>query len=133
MGGRGAGSGLDPYPGRGGKMFRYGEEYMTIHQDRDIKYVRPRDSGDSVRVPEETRNPDRIYATIDKQNRVKYITYYDSTGKKAVQIDLLHEHGGLRPHAHDGVNHAEGRKLTPKELHDVKTIVQSWENYNGKH
>ena len=130
MGGRGAGSGLDPYSGRNGKMFRYGEEYKTLWQDGDVKYVTPRDGKQSIRVPEETRTPDRIYATIDKDNQVKYITYYGSDGKKAVQIDLKHKHNGLQPHAHDGKDHGEGREITPKETQDMDRILKRWEEPN---
>lgn len=132
MGGRGAGSGLDPYEGRDGKMFRYGEEFKTLWQDGRVKYVTPRKEKESIRVPEETRTPARIYATIDKNNRVKYITYYDSKGKKAVQIDLQHRHNGMQPHAHDETNHGEGRPLSPSESRDVETITQRWEKHYGK-
>lgn len=132
MGGRGAASGLDPYEGRNGQLFRYGDEFKTLWQDGKVKYVTPRNEKESIRVPEETRTPDRIYATIDKRNRVKYITYYDAQGKKAIQIDLQHKHKGLQPHAHDGTDHGEGRELNPAESLDVETIIQGWEEYNGK-
>ena len=132
MGGRGARSGIDPYPGRDGKMFRYGEEYRTLHQDGKVKFVTPRNAGESVRVPEETRNPDRMYATIDRKNRVKYISFHDKDGRKNIQIDLLHRHGGLQPHAHDGADHAEGRALTPYEKRITDEILRSREKYNGR-
>ena len=49
----------------------------------------------------------RVYATIDSQNEVKAITYYDNSNKRIKQIDLDKPHRGMSPHTHHGYEHNE--------------------------
>lgn len=130
MGGRGAGSGLDPYKGRDGKMFRYGEEFKTLWQDGNVKYVSLRDPAQALRVPQETRTPGRIYALIGKKGDVKSICHYDNEGKIDLQIDLDVPHNRIRPHAHDGYRHSEGRPVTKAEQQESDWITTRWEKHN---
>lgn len=134
MGGRGAASGLGLYRDRNGKFVEYGTEYKTVLQDGNIKFVKMRNPNDSVRVPEETRTKGRIYVTLGKKDELKYITRYDDNGRKCLQIDLTHFHMSgsvrLRPHSHDGYNHAEGRPLTKTERRLLNNILKTWREYN---
>ena len=130
MGGRGAASGLDPYKGRDGKWFRYGDEYKTLWQDGDVKYVTPRDENDNPRVPQITRTPGRSYALVGKDGDVKSICHYDKDGKLDSQIDLDHFHKGMKPHAHDGFDHGEGRPVTDKEREEIERVTSRWEEHN---
>ena len=69
MGGRGASSGISD----SGK--RYGAEYTTIAQFGNIKVIRTNDGG--AKAPMETMTQGRIYATVDKFNDIKYITFHE--------------------------------------------------------
>lgn len=129
MGGRGAGSGLDPYKGRDGKMFRYGEEYKTLWQDGNVKYVTPRDDKDNIRVPQETRTPNRTYALVDRNGNIKSICHYGSDGKLDRQIDLDHYHNGKKPHVHDGFNHGEGRDSSKPEKREIEETIKRWKQH----
>lgn len=133
MGGRGAASGLDPYRGRDGKLFRYGDEYKTLWQDGNVKYVTPRDPNDNPRVPQITRTPNREYVLVGKDGGLKSICHYDSQGKLDCQIDLDHYHKGMKPHAHDGFDHGEGRPVTEAEQRTIDHVSKRWrEHNNGK-
>ena len=85
MGSRGARSGISDV----GK--EYGTEYDTILKYQNIKFVKYKDSK-SAKSPMETMSKGRIYVTVNGQNELVYITYYDSDGKRKRQIDLNHYH-----------------------------------------
>lgn len=129
MGGHGAASGVDPYVGRGGRKVSYGDEFRTLHKVGDVKFVTVRNPNESVRVPMETRTPGRIYATVTDAGDVTSISSYDKRGIKQLQIDLLHLHSGLSPHAHDGSNHGEGRTLSSEESLLVKYVMKEWRKH----
>ena len=88
MGGRGASSGISD----SGK--RYGTEYKTIAQFGNVKVVRANDGG--AKAPMETMTPGRVYATVDKFNDIKYITFHDAEGERVKQIDVK----GIMEHCH---------------------------------
>lgn len=95
MGGRGASSGLSD------KGKRYGTEYKTLAQFGNVKVVRANDGG--AKSPMETMTPGRIYATVDKFNDIKYITFHDADGERVKQIDVKgKKHNGALPHTHNG-------------------------------
>lgn len=80
----------------------------------------------------------RVYVTLDKSTgEPKYISYYDKENKKRKQIDLQHEHAGLKPHVHHGYEHNENgapkgaSKLTPKETKLVNTAFEVWKEKRG--
>ena len=127
MGGRGASSGMSD----SGK--RYGTEFRTIAQDGEVKYVKY--NGNNVTAPMETMHFGRIYATLDKDNDVKHITFYDSNGERTKQIDLKGKaHNGLLPHVHIGYEHNEigDRDLNEKERKTVEKILNTWEKRRKK-
>ena len=127
MGGRGASSGISVR----GKS--YGSEHETLMTDGNIKYVRYLDST-AAKTPQETMTRGRVYATVNVDNQVIAITYYDSSGKRKKSIDLLHEHMGLRPHTHEGYNHAENgtHRLTAMEKALVDRVMRTWYNKHSK-
>lgn len=133
MGGRGAGSGIEPYPGRGGRLFRYGEEFRTLWISDEIKYVTVRNPDESPRMPRETRTPGRVYALIGTDGSVKAIGIYGKDGRIEAQIDLDHLHGGLKPHVHrDAWHHDGGKPLDAGEKALVGRVLEQWSKYNGQ-
>ena len=110
MGGPGAASGVN----NSGRA--YGTEYETLLQIDNVKYVKFNDA-DNAKVVVETMTKDRVYATINNEDSVKYITTYDDKGKMNKQIDVTGPpHDGFEtPHVHDGyLNHSKARK--PKQM-----------------
>lgn len=126
MGSEGAASGIDPYPGRNGALTTYGSEFQTLLVDGNVKFVTTRNPHESVRTPKETRSPGRVYVTITEKGKVQSITSYDQQGKKSVQIDIWHPHGGMQPHAHDRDDHTKARSLTQYEQLLLKYALKKW-------
>lgn len=125
MGGRGASFGVYYI---NGVPHKYGEEFTKIAQSGEIMYVKH--NGTSVTAPMETRTRGRIYVTLDKDNNVKHITFYDKeTGERIKQIDVRgRKHNGMIPHTHLGYEHDEHgtRQLNPKEQKIVDRIIDDW-------
>lgn len=102
MGGRGASSGISDK----GKV--YGTEYTTLHQSGNIKFVKY--NGGSATAPMETMTKGRVYVTVNYNNSLKSITYYDKHNKRFKQIDIggkKHLVNGkyILPHTHKGYEH----------------------------
>lgn len=129
MGGRGASSGV--YKWRG-KIHIYGDEYHTVLQYRNIKFVKINEG--STTAPMETMTQGRVYVTVAEDDHLKSITYYTGSGKRRKQIDLDHPHNiegvGESPHTHLGNKHNEfgDRKLTKKERKMVDRVLKIWNN-----
>ncbi|MCL2526247.1 MAG: hypothetical protein FWE46_04255 [Coriobacteriia bacterium] len=126
MGGRGSSSGIS------NSGMPYGSEYEPLLLHQNMLFVRER--AERGRTPAETRSGinNRIYVTIDtNMNEVKAVTYYDKAGIKNVQIDLRHFHKGMKPHAHDGYNHGEPRRLTITEVRNLNKALKIWEKNKG--
>lgn len=134
MGGRGASSG-----GRylkDGTYLPYGSEYKTILKSGNIKFVKSK--GDSANAPKETMTKGRVYVTVNTDDKLKFISYYDMDGKKRKTIDLTKPHNKTLPHTHHGYEHSEGdsskgyANLTPKEKKMVEKVQELWYNRNNK-
>lgn len=127
MGGRGASSGVSD------KGKRYGSEYKTLLKDGNIKFVRYSDNT-AAKAPMETMTNGRVYVTVNAEDALAYITYFDTRNKRRKTIDLLHEHGGISPHAHEGYTHSENgtHKLTAKEKAMVERVRRIWYNRHSK-
>lgn len=133
FGGRGASSGISA----NGKV--YGTEFTTLYQNGNIKFIRYNDSTAS-KSPMETMTKGRVYATIDSDNEVKYVTYYNNKGKRIKQIDVTgrpHKINGklVIPHTHKGYYHDEygTKELSPREIKMVERVLKTWYNYtHGK-
>lgn len=129
MGGRGASSGMSD------SKKPYGTEYKTIFEDGNVKFV-TRNEG-AANVPIETMTRGRVYVSVNSQNKLKSISYYDSSGKRTKQIDLDHNHKGMDIHTHHGYNHNENdgpkgaAKLTPEEKKIVDRVKELWYNHNN--
>ena len=80
----------------------------------------------------------RIYVTINKNDNIKAITYYDKGNKRVKQIDLDRAHNKVKPHTHHGYDHAEQDSvkgfahLTPEEKKMVARVQNLWYNHNDK-
>lgn len=126
MGGRGATSGIYYWKKR---WHKYGDEYGTVLQHRNIKYVRPKDG--SVTAPMETMTNGRVYVVLSG-DKIKSIAYYDKDGKRSKQVDVDHYHyvDGRRenPHTHMGYVHDEKgtRKPTARERRMIDRAFRYW-------
>jgi hypothetical protein len=102
MGGRGAASGISA------QGFEYGDEFETILEADNIKFVKYLQSK-AAQIPLETRSADknRVYVLVNKDNILKSITFYNKDGKLSKQIDLAHKHQGQQPHLHIGYGHSK--------------------------
>lgn len=127
MGGRGASSGTS----KNGK--KYGTEYTTLLKSGNIKFVRKNEG--SASAPMETMTKGRVYVTVNRNNKLKSITYYDNANKRRKQIDLEHYHENIKDrHTHEGYEHAESgtHRLTTEERNMVAHIEKLWYNQRTK-
>lgn len=113
----------------------YGSEYTTVLEVKNIKYVIQNDKG-SVKTPMETKTQGRVYVTVNHDNTVKAITYYDNELKRNKQIDVAgqyHKVNGksILPHTHKGYLHDEKGTfaLSTKEKRMVARVLNIWDNY----
>lgn len=130
MGGRGASSGISV----SGKP--YGSEYKTVLQDGNIKFVKAVDG--AQKTPMETMTKGRVYVTLNKNDNIKAITYYDVANKRTKQIDLDRPHDKVSPHTHHGYIHSENdsakgyANLTTEEKKMVEWVKKVWYNRRSK-
>lgn len=130
MGGRGASSGISDK----GKV--YGTEYTTLYQAGNIKFI-TQNKDTSINTPMDSMTKGRVYVTLGKDGNPKSVTYYDNSGKRMKQIDIVgrtHKIDGEYkiPHTHKGYLHQEkGTKdLSPKENKIVERVLKTWQNKN---
>lgn len=134
MGGRGAGSGLAPYPGRGGKMFRHGEDFRSLWQSDEIKYVTVRNPDDKRRFPRAIKTPSRVYAFIGIGGAVRSVGIYDENGIIEREIDLDHFCDGLDADIlKDACPHDGEKALDADEEALLSRVLKKWRVYNGQH
>jgi hypothetical protein len=126
MGGRGSASNLGKHP--------YRTEFKTALVAGNIKFVRST-SGQNAKDPLETQTKGRIYATINAQDEINAINFYDEHGKRYKSINLLHSHADIKgPHVHLGYFHNSGgtRKLNEEEEKIVAFAKSTWYNRGDK-
>lgn len=124
MGSRGAASGTGKHP--------YGSEYKTVLQDGNIKFVKYQ-LADNAKAPLETQTKGRVYVTVNNDNELSFISYYDREGKRSKTIDLLHAHDGKSPHSHTGYEHnGKAEDLTDDEKKLLARVRKAWYDNKGK-
>lgn len=124
MGSRGAASGTGKHP--------YGSEYKTVLQDGNIKFVKYR-LADNAKAPLETQTKGRVYVTVNNDNELSFISYYDRKGKRSKTIDLLHAHDGKSPHSHTDYEHdGKAADLTDEEKKLLARVRKAWYDSKGK-
>ena len=81
----------------------------------------------------------RVYVTVNQENNIKAITYYDSSNKRTKQIDITGNKHVLRgvptiPHTHLGYEHDEKGTRNPmiKEKKMIERVKGLWYDYNNK-
>lgn len=130
MGGRGASSGMSL------KGKPYGSEYKTVLKDGNIKFVKANEG--LATAPMETMTRGRVYVTVNENDALKFISYYDTENKRVKQIDLDRPHKGVSPHTHHGYEHNERdsakgyANLTIKEKKMVERVKKIWYNRHSK-
>lgn len=132
MGGRGSSSGISD------KGKKYGTEYHTVYQSGNIKFVKYNDSK-SAKTPMETMTKGRLYVTVNDNDELKAITYYDKNSLRSKQIYIsgnAHFVNGVYtiPHTHKSYNHSEKGTfaLSEKEYKMVDRVKRIWHYYNNK-
>lgn len=130
MGGRGASSGMSE------KGKPYGSEFRTLLKAGNIKFVKAVDG--AQKTPMETMTKGRVYVTLNKNDNIKAITYYDAANKRTKQIDLDRPHNKVSPHTHHGYIHSENdsakgyANLTTEEKKMVERVKKIWYNRRSK-
>lgn len=130
MGGRGASSGMSV------KGKTYGSEFRSVLQDGNIKFVKA--SNGSATAPLETMTRGRVYVTVNADDELKFISYYDNQNKRTKTIDLTKPHKGVLPHTHHGYEHFENdskkgfANLTTEEKAMVARVRKLWYNRRSK-
>ena len=130
MGGRGASSGMSV------KGKPYGSEFKTVIKNSNIKFVKAVD--EAQKTPMETMTRGRVYVTLNKNDNIKAITYYDTENKRINQIDLDRPHDKVSPHTHHDYIHNENdsakgyANLTPFEKNLTPFEKKIWYNKHGK-
>lgn len=77
-----------------------GRKWKTTGTVGDIQIVQKKNAKESVKLPEESHSPNRIYAVFNKKgNDVQAIAKYGPDGKKIWEIHT-NDHNGLGPHYH---------------------------------
>ncbi|MCD8376754.1 MAG: hypothetical protein LUD69_07400 [Oscillospiraceae bacterium] len=115
----------------------YGSEYRTLLKSGNIKFVRYNDS-ESAKTPMETMSRGRVYVTVNSEDKLVAITYYDNTNKRTKQIDLKKPHQGVSPHTHHGYEHNENdsqkgfSNLTTDEKKMVERVQKIWYNRHSE-
>lgn len=137
MGGRGASTNQEI--DSKGNPISYGSKYHTVLQSGNIKFVKQNDTTKSVKTPMETQTKNRVYVTVNHQDEIKSITYYDKENKRKKQIDVKGKTHRIKgkptiPHTHEGYEHIEQgtRNLATKEKKMVERIVKLWNNRASK-
>lgn len=128
MGGRGASSGMSE------KGKPYGSEFRTLLKAGNVKFVK-QNAALNAKDPLETMTKGRIYATINDEDKINAISYYDADGKRVKTINLLHSHEQFKGvHTHIGYYHDEGgtRALTADEKKLVAFVKKAWYNRHSK-
>ena len=103
----------------------------------NIIFVQYNDAN-SAKTPQETMTRGRVYVTVNGEDKLTSITYYDNANKRRKQIDLEKTHRGMKPHTHHGYNHNENdsqkgaAKLTAEERKMVERVRKIWYNDLGK-
>lgn len=130
MGGRGASSGVSV------KGKKYGTEYRTLLQYKNIKFVQYNDARNS-KVPMETMTKGRIYVTVGKGG-LRSISLYNRKGLRLAQIDIAGTPHKINnkpelPHVHIGFNHNEhgDRKPNWYERRLINVAKSAYNKYKG--
>lgn len=127
MGGRGSSSGMSKYGNP------YGSQYHALLEIGSVKFVEKSTKGSETLM--ETATPGRVYAYVNPQGKLSSLTMFDGGNMRSTQIDLLHSHDGMKPHAHDGYEFKKGdhkaRPLTERERDLLDTVLGEWDKYRS--
>ena len=125
---------------RGGEKYStkgYGNEYKKLYESGNIKFVRNTDG--SATAPMFTKTQGRVYVTVNDDNVIKSITYYDKNLLRYKQIDVngrKHIVNGkyIIPHTHKGLIHYEKGTFapSPNEQKMIDKVNKIWYYYLNK-
>lgn len=107
-----------------------GRQWRTLFTIGDnIKVLEQKNPKQGGKTPEESRTPNRIYATLFKDGtNIKQIARYGPDGKKMYVIHN-EEHKGLKPHYHEWKNGREDPNPKPltSEMSALLKKIQDYE------
>lgn len=117
-----------------------GRNWKTVGTIGKIQIIQKKNFNESVKLPEESRTPNRIYAVFNKKgDDVQAIAEYGSDGKKIWEIHTR-DHNNLGPHFHPCIDGHPKRIINrngklenesyPLDEHK-KTILNKVRNYEN--
>ncbi len=89
-----------------------------------VSLVSKKDPGASVALPLESITPNRIYATLGKDNELKQITVYNAKRQRVARIDFDHPHQGIKPYVQHGEWGEATRALNALERAFVRRVLK---------
>lgn len=76
-------------------------KFKTVLRIGDIRVIEPVSKNERPKTPTLSRSPRAIYATLEKDGRIKQIAVYGTNREKLYDIDLSHDHtNGNFPDGH---------------------------------
>lgn len=96
-----------------------GQLYQSIGLSGDVK-VLVQTKG-AVKAPEYSHTANRVYAII-QDGKLKHVAYYDANHKQSIDIDLQHDHKGVRPHRHEYLSHGKNDPGVPPTAAEMAVI-----------
>lgn len=92
-----------------------GQKYFCIGEVDNVKIiVKDPSLKESSNQPYLSHSPNAIYATVNN-GVLKYLTFYGPDHKITNEIDLQHNHKGVRPHKHPKGDHSVFERLSKQE------------------
>lgn len=126
MGGRGSSFGVS------NKGMPYGTEFKSVLHVGNIKFVKHLNG--SATNPMKTRTKNRVYVSVNKNNKIKAISFYKNE-KRYKQIDISgkpHYIDGkpVLPHTYYGYVHSENGTFEPtkREMKIIENVKKTWNN-----
>lgn len=108
-----------------------GETFLPIGHlsSNENVVVLVRKGKNSVKAPEYSPTPKRIYAVV-QGNSLKHLVYYGKNRLQKVCVDFLHRHNGVQPHVHFNLNHDKKSPGIPPEPEQLELAQQIRKEFN---
>ena len=110
--------------------FEDGRNYKTVSSiGNNIKILETKNPNNSLKLPEESRTPNRTYATFYRNGKgLKEIAEYGPDGKRLNSIHLQ-DHKGLGPHWHPWKNSGQVENEAYKLTDEMKSLINKIINF----
>ena len=110
--------------------FEDGRNYKTVSSiGNNIKILETKNPNNSLKLPEESRTPNRTYATFYRNGKgLKEIAEYGPDDKRLNSIHLQ-DHKGLGPHWHPWKNGGQVENEAYKLTDEMKSLINKIINF----